>query len=367
MRMSGTVHRVDGPAALTLLALTAACSEAPAFVFDESAPITCASGGGLSAPPPGQLYHGVYPGGISGEEDDLTASGVQSYETAAGRSVAWVYFSHNWYRDRDFPLATATWIRDGGAVPFIRLMLRSQPDQEVAEPFFTLEAITSGAFDDDLAAWGGEAAAFGSPIVVEWGTEANGEWFSWNGVWNGGGPRGPELFRGAYRHIVRMVCAEGTSNVTWAFHVNSGDVPNTAWNALENYYPGDDAVDWVGVSVYGALTPTDSEWPIFADGMDSVIPRISAAAPGKPVFLLEFGATMGNPRGDAAIWADDALTDLLTNRWPEVRGFSWWNETWKNDGNAANDTNMRVQDVPGLAAVFQTQRTSPAVVDRPIG
>jgi hypothetical protein len=318
-------------------------------------------------PAPGRLYHGVYPGGITGEEDDITPADVQSYETTAGRSVAWVYFSHNWYRDRAFPLTTATWIRDEGAVPFIRLMMRSSPDQNVSEPVYTLEAILAGDFDDDLSAWGRSAAAFGSPLIVEWGTEMNGSWFPWNGSWYGGGPQGPALFRGAFRHIVRTVCAEGTPNVTWVFHVNGTDVPDASWNALENYYPGDDAVDWVGVSVYGALTPQDTEWPVFADGMDGVIDRVTATAPGKPAFLFEFGVTMGNPLGDAATWADVALSDLFTDRWPAVRGFSWWNETWENDGNATHDTNMRVQDVPGLSAVFQARLSSPDLVDRPIG
>ena len=48
-----------------------------------------------NATPEGKYYHGVYPGGISGEEDDITSADVAAYETAVGRKVAWVYFSHN--------------------------------------------------------------------------------------------------------------------------------------------------------------------------------------------------------------------------------------------------------------------------------
>ena len=65
-------------------------------------------------------------------------------------------------------------------------MLRSSSDQEIAEPLFTLETIASGAWDADLRAWGEAARAFGTALIVEWGTEMNGRWFSWNGVWNGG-------------------------------------------------------------------------------------------------------------------------------------------------------------------------------------
>jgi len=48
-------------------------------------------------PPPleGYLYHGVYPGGVSGAESDLTAEDLRGYEEAAGKRAAWVHFSHN--------------------------------------------------------------------------------------------------------------------------------------------------------------------------------------------------------------------------------------------------------------------------------
>ena len=88
----------------------------------------------ISAPPAGQLYHSVYPGGVTGEEDDITLADVHSYEQAAGKSATWVYFSHNWYQNRRFPMETVTWIRDLGSVPYIRLMMRSDDVQGHAEP-----------------------------------------------------------------------------------------------------------------------------------------------------------------------------------------------------------------------------------------
>ncbi len=38
------------------------------------------SNASIPMPPSGQIYHAVYPGGPSGDEDDITASGVLSYE-----------------------------------------------------------------------------------------------------------------------------------------------------------------------------------------------------------------------------------------------------------------------------------------------
>ena len=319
----------------------------------------------VNSPPKGQIYHAVYPGheGGTGEEDDITLEDLSSYEKAVGKSAAWVYFSHNWYHGRNFPTETVSWIRDGGSVPFIRLMLRDSAKQYKKNRKFTLKRILKGKFDVDLRSWASDARDFDSPLIVEFGTEVNGEWFPWNGKWNGGRkkkeygdqtyPDGPERFRDAYRHIIDIMREEGASNITWVFHVNNDDVPNKPWNRFEKYYPGDDYIDWIGVSVYGAQTPTDKKWPLFSDMMDEVYPRLESLSTSKPIVVLEFAVTSGNSLGDQAEWANAALTDLTAINWPRIIGFSWWNEAWQNDDNQVHDTNMRVQDNSDLASVFQ--------------
>ncbi len=333
-------------------------------------PIDHPHGGGLALPGAGRLYHGVFPGDdeSSGdaEENAVTPATLASYERAVRKSAAWVYFSHNWYQGRAFPLPTATWIRRHGSLPFIRLMLRSSAAQDVAEPLFTPARIAAGEFDADLEAWGRAAAAFETPLLVEYGTEVNGSWFSWNGAWNGGAGTGPAAFRQAYRHIVDVVSRQGASNVTWVFHVAQYDVPDEAWNRFEAYYPGDDVVDWIGVSIYGAETPQDDEWLEFASVMNGIYPRLVAMAPGKPVAVLEMGVPGGNPLGRAATWARAALSGLKAGLWPAVVGFSWWNEGWQNDSNPAHDTDMRVQTVNGLADAVAAEIASPNVLGAPI-
>lgn len=317
----------------------------------------------VPTPEAGFFYHGIYPGGRSGHEDDITAADVDAYERAVGKKAVWIYFSHNWFRGRAFPLRTARWIRARGSTPFIRLMLRSSAAENRNEGVFTLTALAEGAFDKDLAAWGDAAREFGSPLLVEWGTEMNGEWFPWNGGRNGGPRTGPERFRAAYRHIVEAVRGAGATNVVWVFHVNAADNPADDWNRFENYYPGDDVVDWLGISAYAAVTPREPEWAPFRTMIDDTAQRLGALALRKPIYVLEFGAPAHHPRGDAARWADEALRDLLSGRWPAVRGFSWWNEHWENDDVPSHDTDMRVQAVPGLAAVFRARLASPRVLE----
>jgi len=317
----------------------------------------------IPLPPAGKFYHGIYPGGITGAESDLTLNDLQSYEETVGKTAVWVYFSQNWYEGLDFPFETAEWIRGAGSIPYIRMMPWSEWLQNVAEPLYNQQNILDGQFNDSLRGWCASARDFGTPLLVEYGTEVNGEWFPWNGKWNGGGetngygnpdyPDGPERFRDAYRHFINICREEGVENITWVFHVDVGGVPYDSWNDMENYYPGDEWIDWIGFSDYGAQTPQTDHWDGFSDMLDLAYEQVEVFAPNKPIVINEFGVPNYNPFGDQADWARAALTDILSMRWERVIGFSWWNEKWQNDENPAHDTNMRVQDNPALAEVFK--------------
>ena len=147
--------------------------------------------------------------------------------------------------------------------------------------------------------------------------------------------------------------AEKADNITWVFHVDKDDVPDVAWNRLENYYPGDEWIDWIGMSVYGAADPLDDERSSFRVLMDEVYPRLEDLSPDKPIVLLEFGVDGGNPRVDQAVWAKSGLEEITSGRWPRLIGFAWWNDWWENDDNPRHNTNMYVKDNQELVTVFQ--------------
>ena len=128
----------------------------------------------------------------------------------------------------------------------------------------------------------------------------------------------------------------------------------TAWNAFENYYPGDDVVDSTGVSIYGPQSPIDEPPPSFVDLMDAAYPRLLRMAPSKPIMVYEFGTAAGHPVVNQAEWADEALRGLLAERWPSVRGFAWWNERFQTDHSPNAATEMRLEHMPELAAVFRS-------------
>ncbi len=308
----------------------------------------------VAEPPQGYFYHGVYPGGESGMGSDVTPADVAVYERAVGKRPTWVYFCDNWYEGREFPWLNASWIRDGGSVPYIRLMLLSRNPIPTPDPVFNLANINKGMFDADFRRWMQGAKRFGSPLIAEYGVEANGFWFPWNGLWNKGSGTYPDAvssFREAYRRIIRIAREEGALNVRWVFHIDPWDEPVEPWNRFEYYYPGDEWVDWVGVSVYGRQLPKDKYRPTFRYQMDWAYGRLMAIT-SKPVVVCEFGNVVEDGQEE---WARAALSDIIAGRWPKVIGFSWWNAAFYNDpADPTRESDMRIEHSPGLPALFRS-------------
>jgi hypothetical protein len=87
--------------------------------------------------------------------------------------------------------------------------------------------------------------------------------------------------------------------------------------------------------------------------MREAYPRLAKIAPSKPIIIAEFGCDFHNPHVNAAHWAKSALEDLLSNRWPAIIGFCWWNEGWQNDNRKKHDTDMIILHDVELTRVFR--------------
>ena len=95
---------------------------------------------------------------------------------------------------------------------------------------------------------------------------------------------------------------------------------------MSAYYPGDDYIDWIGISVYGSLQPGEER--TFTQNFDAIYPEFSAISTEKPLAILEFGVTEGSATGDKAAWIQDALESIKNGRYPRIKAISWWHESW---------------------------------------
>ncbi|MHA1720825.1 MAG: glycosyl hydrolase [Promethearchaeota archaeon] len=238
-------------------------------------------------PNPKGIYHGAYPD-FNDTEDSITSEAITGFEELVGKNILWVYFTNPWMEHIEFPVNAVETIHNLGIIPFIRMFPISSYDRPAPDPVYTLQKIIDGDYDTDLIKWVQDSKAMAIPLIIEFGTEVNGDWFAWNGKWNGGCQSGPERFRDAYRHIIDIFRDENATDITWVFHVDDYFDPEDPCTNMSVYYPGDDYIDWIGISIYGALNRFD-EWNSFSDLMEKAYPYFSAISSEKPLVLLEFG------------------------------------------------------------------------------
>ncbi len=345
--------------------------------------------GGLKLQVPGQgTYHAAFPGFVTEDEEPAPATieKIEEFESLAGKEIVWAYFSNEWTDGIHFPKADVCAIHQSGKVPFVRLMPRNR-DMEFKElldcvappdfvPAYKMQDFIDGRYDVPLRQWAHEAKATGVPLLAQFGVEVNGCWFSWNGKWHGGGqangygdptfPDGPERFRDAYRHVVDLFRDEGTDNITWFFHINYDSSPGDNWNHFANYYPGDDYIDWIGVSIYGAQD-SDADWYTFDELFQGVYYNLNQTAVisrTKPIAILEMGVVEGHPAGVKSVWITEALTTIRAGTYPRLKGISWWQEKWTNSDSSVSD--LRINSSPATQTAYRQGIAANFFVTQPV-
>jgi hypothetical protein len=303
------------------------------------------AGAAVLLPPTAGMYHGAfpdypeYPAPVYGER-------LANFEQLVNKPIAWAEVPNDWVDGIQFPIDAATAINAQGVVPYIRVLPRSQRVQNAgADPYITLNQLAEGAYDQSIINWAMGARQVGFPVLVDFAPEANGRWYSWNGEYIGG----PGVYVAAYQHFVDVVRAQGVTNITWFFHIDSQPQPVADWNTMAAYYPGDNYVDWIGISVFGAQLPWDY-WEEFTDILDRAYTEFSSISTTKPLAVVEWGVTedYNNP-GRKAQWINNALTALKTGRYPGIQALSYWHE-----GPWADAQNLRIDSSVTSLQAYET-------------
>ncbi len=306
-------------------------------------------------------------------EDSVTKTAIQAFETLVGKPQAIVASSSYWGRG-NFPTDNARIIADYGALPLIYWSPWGPPYEQgkhVDPGAFSLHHIVAGDCDAYIDKWAAAAREFGRPVMVSFGCEPNSNWFPWSGNSNGadakqkdGGFAGPEMYKAAYRHAVDRVRAAGARNVLWVFHANDDSHPDKKWNAMSEYYPGADYVDWLGMSTYGQLTPGKDDWEEWSDTMDEPYQHLCALDSTKPVMLAEWGVGEFPESGDKAEFIRTAFAGLNTGKYPRIKAAVFWHERWQNKDESWS--NLRVDSSPGALKAYRQGVANPYWLDRPV-
>ena len=160
-----------------------------------------------------------------------------------------------------------------------------------------LADIANGVYDRYILTWAGEVAQMKEPLFLRVGHEMNDPYrYPW-------GPQNnnPQDFIDAWKHIRHLFDTVGATNVIWVWS------PHPAYGYYDAFYPGEDQVDYVGVTVlnYGAVANWSSWWS-FKEIAGNYYDELAAFK--KPIMISEFGSlAVGGNRSE---WYGQALRDI---------------------------------------------------------
>ncbi len=164
--------------------------------------------------------------------------------------------------------------------------------------------LTAGRYDDYLARFFTKAAAHPGNVVIRFAHEPNGSGYPWSVNYRDSGGkcvestadyvRGWRYVVDFYRSFSRTLPRQDI-RFCWCVTTNDKGAP------LEEYYPGSDWVDILGVDVYNGY---GGYWASAAGLLRKPYARLTALGPGKPVWICEIGCREPNKVEQAGVPAD---------------------------------------------------------------
>lgn len=178
-----------------------------------------------SARPQPVHYLGVYEPGTP-----RSYTGVERFARAVGRQPNLVSYYSGW--GEDFKKAFAETVASHHSTTIV----------QVDPTNISIASIAAGVYDSYLIKFANDIATFKRTVVISFGHEMNGYWYSW-----GYGKTRPADFIAAWRHIVDLFRRHGVDNVKWLWQVNS---LSSRTSSVHAWWPGSQYVTWVGISGY---------------------------------------------------------------------------------------------------------------------
>jgi Glycosyl hydrolase family 26 len=200
---------------------------------------------------PAKPLVGVYAPGAPG-----SWSPIAEFTDATGVKPGIVVYYSSWDEPFSTSFAQTAWDHDA------YVLVQLEP-KGVA-----LASIAAGGSDAYLRSYADAVVAFGHPVILSFGHEMNGTWYSW-----GYSHTAPATFVAAWRHVVRVFRAAGAANVTWLWTVNS---IQGASSSLSQWWPGAAWVNWTGIAGY-FYRATDSFGSVFGSTIADI--RTFSSAP----------------------------------------------------------------------------------------
>jgi hypothetical protein len=224
----------------------------------------------------------------------------------------------------DLPVIMLTWVPVDG-----RKTLAGKPacdkDYSGAIP---LDTIISGKCDDYITGFAKALKARPERFLLRFAHEMNIADSSW---WPGHFGQKADKYVQMWRHVFDVFNSVQVSNVEWVWSPNYASHPDKSWNDLNNYYPGDNYLDWIGLSGYNWASSRNAAWDSFDYLYDDVLHELACNYP-KPQIIAEVGSVEGG--GSKTDWITDAYQKIP--QYPFLRMVVWFNDYAYEDSSEAD-------------------------------
>jgi len=211
---------------------------------------------------------------------------------------------------------------------------RIPPDEDrpFDQPDFALENIISGMYDSYIRAFGRELATFPRKIFLRTLHEMNGNWYPWCGTVN---RNSGKLFIDAWNHIRNLVNMEAPYGIEWVWSPYAHSYPATPYNTIENYFPGDDALDWVAIDGYNWGSSREwSTWRSFEEIFSDAYKTLTSIT-RRPFMIGEVAC--GESGGSKELWIREALK-ALKGQFSKIEILVWFDVNKECDWRIASSS-----------------------------
>lgn len=241
------------------------------------------------------------PGKPSGLSDLSLVSQIETKQNADFNIISF-YLAWNLDMKKGFPMEMLDSIQQKEAIPMITWEPWISGSANSEEKKKTLKYISEGHLDDYINAFANKLKSYNHPIFLRFAHEYDNPNYPWSNST-------PEEFKAAWIHVYNIIKAQGATKVMMVW--NPWQVED-----MEKYYPGDDYVDWIGVTAlnYGPLNRSEKE--ISFNELYSHFHKEIFSFSRKPVMLAEFGSVklLGNQRQ----WLKQAMK-TINSKYHEIK------------------------------------------------
>ncbi len=273
-----------------------------------------------------------------------------------GRPLEVVMFHTHWGTNSGtFDPSLLQYVDERGGIPLITweawIPIYAGGVGVADQPTFSLANLIGGGFDPYIDSWATGLAEWGKPVLLRFGHEMNGDWYPWAAGANG---NTAQQFIDTWIYLHDRFVAAGAANVFWVWSpiASAEAAVRSEPVALEDVFPGDEYVDFVGASGFNwGDTPQPwgvEGWETFSDIFEATYAELQALST-RPIIITETAsAELG---GDKAAWITSAFLTELPERFPAIQAVVWF--------NVLKETDWRIDSSVESLRAFVTAANSP--------